>query len=59
VDGQEGWIERRAGKIVDSQGGAPVGLIVFFVLVGGTVLGFIGFQMQKNRGKPAMEVGED
>jgi hypothetical protein len=60
INGQEGWIERRSGKIVESQGGAPVGLIIFFVLVGGGVLGFIGFQIMKNsRGKPVMEVGED
>ena len=59
VDGQEGWIERRAGKIVDNQGGAPVGLIIFFVLAGASFIGFMVFQMQKNRVKPAVEVDED
>jgi hypothetical protein len=59
VDGQEGWIERRAGKIVESQGGAPIGLIIFFVLAGGGVLGFIGVQIAKNnKGKMAVEVDE-
>lgn len=58
VDGQEGWIERRAGKIVENQGGAPVGLIIFFVLCGAGFIGFMVVQSQKNRVKPAVEVDE-
>ena len=49
VEGQEGWIERRAGKIVDKKGGAPVGSIIFLVIVALGTLGAAFYYINKNR----------
>ncbi|MBN1761015.1 MAG: SH3 domain-containing protein [Chitinispirillaceae bacterium] len=49
VDGQEGWIERRAGKIVDKKGGVPVGSIVLLLIVAFGTLGAAFYYISKNR----------
>ena len=58
VDGQEGWIERRAGKIVDKTGGVPVAGIVFFIILLGGTLGLVGYYIQKNRTPSMVEVDD-
>lgn len=58
VDGQEGWIERRAGKIVDKQGGVPVFSILFFILVAAATFGAVFYYIQKNRTQSPAEVDE-
>jgi hypothetical protein len=59
VDGQEGWIERRAGKIVDKQGGVPVGSILFLVLLAVGTLGVVFYFISKNRTPSMAEVDGD
>jgi hypothetical protein len=49
VDGQEGWIERRSGIIVDKQGGRHVLSVVFFILVAAGSLGGVGYYIFKAR----------
>lgn len=58
VDGQEGWIERRAGKIVDRQGGFPVAGIIFFLIVAGGAIGGTIFYIQRNRTPAMVKVDE-
>jgi uncharacterized ion transporter superfamily protein YfcC len=58
VDGQEGWIERRAGKIVDKQGGVPIAGIIFFIILLGGTLGVVGYYIQRNRTPSMVEVDE-
>jgi len=58
VDGQEGWIERRAGKIVDKQGGVPVFSILFFIIVAAATFGAVFYYIQKNRTPSPAEVDE-
>lgn len=58
VDGQEGWIERRAGKIVDRQGGVPVAGIIFFLIVAGGAIGGTIFYIQRNRTPAMVKVDE-
>jgi len=58
VDGQIGWIEKRAGKIVDKQGGLPVLSILLFILVaGGTIVGVLMY-IQRNKTPSPMEVDD-
>ena len=58
IDGQIGWIEKRAGKIVDKQGGAPVLSILLFLLVaGGTIVGVLIY-IQKNKTPSPAEVDD-
>lgn len=59
VDGQEGWIERRAGKIVDKQGGVPVMSILLLLLVAGGTLGGVFYYISKNRTPSMVEVDDD
>lgn len=59
VDGQEGWIERRAGKIVDKQGGIPVASIIFLVLLAVGTLGGVFYFISKNRTPSMAEVDDD
>lgn len=58
VDGQEGWIERRAGKIVDKKGGVPVSSIVLLILVIGATIGGALYYIAKNR-TPSMAKVDD
>ncbi len=58
VDGQEGWIERRAGKIVENKGGVPVFAVVFFIIVIAGSLGGALFYIAKNHSKSMVEVDE-
>lgn len=52
VDGQIGWIEKRAGKIVDKKGGLPlVSILLFILLAGGTIVAVLMF-IQRNRPSP-------
>ncbi|MBN1308214.1 MAG: hypothetical protein JXA18_09880 [Chitinispirillaceae bacterium] len=55
---QEGWIERRAGKIVDRAGNVPVFQIILFLLVVGGTLGGVLYYIQKNR-TPSMVEGDE
>lgn len=58
VDGEIGWIEKRAGKIVDKQGGLPVVSIVLLILVaGGTLFGVLIY-IQKNQAPKPVEVDD-
>jgi len=58
VDGQIGWIEKRAGKIVDKKGGLPLISILLFILVaGGTIVGVLMF-IQKNKSPSLVEVDD-
>jgi hypothetical protein len=58
VDGKIGWIERRAGKIVEKKGGISViSLVLLILLVGGT-LGAVIFFIAKNRTPSMAEVDE-
>ena len=59
VDGQEGWIERRSGKVVDKQGGVPVVSIILLLLVAGGTLGGVFFYISKNRTPSMAEVDGD
>ena len=58
VDGQEGWIERRAGKIVDKKGGVPVGSVILLLLVAGGTLGAAFYYINKTR-TPSMVKVDD
>ena len=58
VDGQEGWIERRAGKIVERQGGVPLAGIIFFLIVAGGAIGGSIYYIQKNRTPAMVKVDE-
>ncbi|MBN1575827.1 MAG: hypothetical protein JW913_04700, partial [Chitinispirillaceae bacterium] len=55
---QEGWIERRAGKIVDKAGKVPVLQIILLILVVGGTLGGVLYYIQKNRTPSMVEVDE-
>ena len=58
VDGQIGWIEKRAGKIVTDQGGLPVASILLFILVAaGTIIGVLMY-IQKNKSPSLAEVDD-
>ena len=49
IDGQEGWIERRAGKLVEQKGGVPVGSIILLLLVAAVTIGGAFYFIAKNR----------
>ena len=54
IDGQIGWIEKRAGKIVDKQGGLPVfSVILFIIIAGGTLIGVLMYIQRNQAPKPA------
>ncbi len=58
IDGRIGWIERRAGKIVDKQGGVSIGSVIFLLLLAGGTLGGVFYYIQKNRVPSMAEVDE-
>ena len=58
IDGQEGWIERRAGKIVDKKGGVPVTSVVLLLIVIGITIGGAFYYIAKNR-TPSMVKVDD
>ena len=55
---REGWIERRAGKIVEKAGGVPVLQIIFLFLIVGGTLGGVLYSIQKSRTQSMVEVDE-
>ena len=58
VDGKIGWIERRAGRIVEKKGGISViSLVLLILLAGGTLVAVIFF-IAKNRTPSMAEVDE-
>jgi hypothetical protein len=59
IDGKVGWIEKKAGKIVQNPGGVPVGLITFLVLAAAATLGGVFYFLMKNRTSAVAGVDED
>lgn len=58
VDGQVGWIERKAGKIVEKKGGIPLlGIIGFLIVAGGTI-GYSIYLIKKQKAPSMVEVDE-
>lgn len=57
IDGQIGWIEKRAGKIVDKQGGLPIVSIFLFILVAVITIVAVLMYIQRNKTSP-VEVDE-
>jgi hypothetical protein len=54
VDGQIGWIEKRAGEIVDKKGGLPViSIVLFIIIAGGTLIGVLLYIQKNQTPKPA------
>ena len=58
VDGKIGWIERRAGRIVEKKGGISVISLVLLILLAGGTLGAVIFFIAKNRTPSMAEVDE-
>lgn len=44
-----GWIEKRAGEVVNQSGGSPVIPILLILLIAGGTIGTVGFYINKNR----------
>jgi len=49
IDGKIGWVEKKAGKIVQTAGGAPVGSIIFLLIIIAGTIGVVFYFVQKNK----------
>ncbi len=58
IDGQEGWIERRAGKIVDRREGVSIAAILLFLIIAGGAVGGSIYYIQKSRAPAMAKVDE-
>ncbi|MCX7727311.1 MAG: hypothetical protein N2053_10745 [Chitinispirillaceae bacterium] len=58
VDGKVGWIERKAGKIVEKRGGIPIFGIILFAIVAGGTIGYSIYLIKKQKAPSMVEVDE-
>lgn len=59
VDGKIGWIEKKAGKIVNDTNSTPVGAIIFLLIIVGCAIVVVFLVNQKNRNSIAAGLDND